>query len=841
MSTTAQRLSSEATTIGDMEEYANLQIVVDTLCKRDFSAGPGGKESLWAKILRTKIKEIPIHIPSDRAVSQHTRTSFKSATEPLLLILQFIQCSDYTIDNLREATVEVTEFNGTMIRLLGEPAVAPKDTKDTKPIELSPQRESFYQSLWSRLSELFNSLIRHLQPCTDRHNKHRAMLHLTQHRFSAAEPDVRNNENDRRFCMLLASCPDQKTWQHTQWVFAEQGSLIDPQVNQIIENLCLHAQGVYCTGDCLAIEVTDSSFSDVSVTLLGQRPPLPSTAPTKSLLELSGDGVLKPGGIFSSKHKTVLACALSHALLCLHNDSAGPWLQAFWNLGNVFFLQESNGDLVYDIHHPYISCELAHVPAPSEVKKFLDHGRDYGFLFIQAFGKLLLELARGDEAKRLLGSRSVNIFNLKDLNDEVAPEAPGEAYPEVVRACLMFPKIWNEEQRQTPGVSAQDVIFRRIVEPLRKAVDSLGPEAWRPANLDLKAGAIRLGKLATPNESSRSIQELEHTIKERFQAGATDERIRIAVLDTGMDDGEYAKNENEELKKPPWKRVVARSNFCVPKEKDPNANTHDLDGHGTKVASIILRLAENVDLYIARVCRGADVEEADRNKETEFKDPEPAVVARAINWAVEQKVHVINLSLGYRDEQKHPGISDLRAALERAVKQQILVFAATSNEGLTADVAWPAKNLTYAIGIHSSTDNGRPSEFIGKASSEANLMVVGEKILSYGRRGELQFCSGTSFATPVAAAVGAMILAFVGQEACEEQVRNLESANRGWDWKGVLRTNRGMRNVLERISEAVSNEGGTYYRISQKLLWEEFHLQDGREHALNIIAGALRR
>ncbi|KAH8672327.1 peptidase S8/S53 domain-containing protein [Ilyonectria robusta] len=670
MSTTGQRLSSEATTIGDMEEYANLQIV----------------------------------------------------------------CSDYTIDNLREATVEVTEFNGTMIRLLGEPAVAPKDTEDTEPTKLSTQRESFYQSLWSRSSELFNSLIRHLQPCTDRHDKHRAMLHLTQHRFSAAESDARNNEKDRGFC-------------------------------------------AYYAGEYLAIQVADSNFSDVSVTLLDQRPPPPSAAPTKSLLELSGDGVLKPGGKFSPKHKKVLACALSHALLCLHDKSAGPWLQAFWNLRNVFFLQESNGHMV--------------------------------------FWKAALGVGAGDEVKTLLGPREVNIYNLKDLNDEDAPEDPGESYREVVRNCLMFPKIWNEEQIQSAGVSAQDVIFRRIVEPLRKAVDALGPEAWRPANLDLKAGGIRLedagalpvglsvqgierpanitlspgtlGQLAAkpsihfgfgrcftsqiPTESSSSIQELEHTIKERFQPGATDERIRIAVLDTGMDDGEYAKNENKELKKPPWKRVVARSNFCVPKEEDLNANTHDLDGHGTKVASIILRLAENVDLYIARVCRGADVEEADRNKDTEFKDPEPAVVARAINWAVEQKVHVINLSLGYRDEQKHPGISDLRTALERAVKQQILVFAATSNEGLTADVTWPAKNLTYAIGIHSSTDNGRPSEFIGKASNEANLMVVGERILSYGRRGEPQLCSGTLFATPVAAAVGAMILAFVGQRPVRSKSR----------------------------------------------------------------------
>lgn len=92
--------------------------------------------------------EIPIHIPSDRAISRHTRASSKSATETLLLILQFIQYSDYTIDNLREATIEVTEFNGTMIRLLGEPALTPKDTEDaTKPTVPSPQKQSFYQSL----------------------------------------------------------------------------------------------------------------------------------------------------------------------------------------------------------------------------------------------------------------------------------------------------------------------------------------------------------------------------------------------------------------------------------------------------------------------------------------------------------------------------------------------------------------------------------------------------------------------------------------------------------------------------------------------------------------------
>lgn len=129
------------------------------------------------------------------------------------------------------------------------------------------------------------------------------------------------------------------------------------------------------------------------------------------------------------------------------------------------------------------------------------------------------------------------------------------------------------------------------------------------------------------SESSKIIEHLQDTIKNRFQRWETDKPIRIAVLDTGIDE-EYAKNKTEKLEKPPWTQVVARSNFCVPEEKEPDVNTHDLDGHGTNVASIILNLAQNIELYIARVCRGSNVEEADRNKEMEFEEPEPAVVAR---------------------------------------------------------------------------------------------------------------------------------------------------------------------------------------------------------------------
>lgn len=222
MSTFGQRLPSEPTTIGDTEEYKSLQALVDKLGKRDFS--PQGKhEHMWASIFSMHINQIPFHIPSGRSVSPHERTSFMSTTKELLLVLQFIEESSSDVfEILRVASSEVKDFNGGMIRLLGQPAFNGAEHA-TKPTKSSPGRKSFYQFLYNRSSKLFNSLIRHLQPCTNKNDKHRAMLHLTQHRFSAEEAEERNDKNGQGFCMLLASCPDRKTWQHTQWAFSEQG------------------------------------------------------------------------------------------------------------------------------------------------------------------------------------------------------------------------------------------------------------------------------------------------------------------------------------------------------------------------------------------------------------------------------------------------------------------------------------------------------------------------------------------------------------------------------------------------------------------------------------------
>lgn len=108
--------------------------------------------------------------------------------------------------------------------------------------------------------------------------------------------------------------------------------------------------------------------------------------------------------------------------------------------------------------------------------------------------------------------------------------------------------------------------------------------------------------------------------------------MKIAILDTGIDldhdewklpriigfkNGE-AIRETQEL--PQKKRIIGWKNFAEGSETDIT----DTDGHGTMIAGIILRLAPQAQIYVARVCEG------NRNRgnesataETVVKNPKP--------------------------------------------------------------------------------------------------------------------------------------------------------------------------------------------------------------------------
>ncbi|KAH8698087.1 hypothetical protein GQ44DRAFT_733414 [Phaeosphaeriaceae sp. PMI808] len=348
-------------------------------------------------------------------------------------------------------------------------------------------------------------------------------------------------------------------------------------------------------------------------------------------------------------------------------------------------------------------------------------------------------------------------------------------------------------------------------------------------------------------------QTLRQTWSNKLKYTDGDEHLRIAILDTGIDIGgctadsqmhddfrqiravsfQSGKPCSDKYGTPQWDRIKGRRNFCLGDEID----VQDLDGHGTAVAGIILRLAPETHLYIARICVGdVNYGRSEGDKHSVEKDqpvkPPPGNIKRAIEWAIEQQVHIINMSFGFPRENK-----DVEEALKLAYQNNILVFAAMSN-------VWPAKELQLCIGIHSCTVGGkRSSDFTPRlVDNNPNFIVPGENIPVHwpsSKGGGFRYAHGTSFATPVAVAMGALILTFINQDACEDdredfaasqQEVSLDDLGKPWN----------MARILSEVSYSIDIK---YSSISPELLWEGFEGDGGlqsREHAWKIIKNSLK-
>jgi hypothetical protein len=140
-----------------------------------------------------------------------------------------------------------------------------------------------------------------------------------------------------------------------------------------------------------------------------------------------------------------------------------------------------------------------------------------------------------------------------------------------------------------------------------------------------------------------SFSYLNETVDNHFQCWYTDTRVRIAVLDTGFDlahkdfqqarpkefTGEFGNIACPAEGEPTQRsRIVESHNFCPDQAKD---DINDLDGHGTQVAGIILRVAPNADLCIARICtgdinHGVPKDKAQNVETKDFHKPQPQVI-----------------------------------------------------------------------------------------------------------------------------------------------------------------------------------------------------------------------
>lgn len=221
-----------------------------------------------------------------------------------------------------------------------------------------------------------------------------------------------------------------------------------------------------------------------------------------------------------------------------------------------------------------------------------------------------------------------------------------------------------------------------------------------------------------------------------WDAGYKGQGVKVAVLDTGLLDA------HEEFTGRVAKHLSMLSDTAT-------TSTSDTQGHGTHVAGIIAAnldnskggagIAPESSLYIY----GIGNSDGTISSAAEY---------RAINQAINDKVDIINMSLG-------SGFFDANenTSIQKAYNAGIAVFAAAGNESTTG-TSYPA-SFDHVCSVASLQQDGRKSYFTNYNSS-VDLAFPGTNIYSTSKdgAGSYTYKSGTSMATPVASGVAAVIL-----------------------------------------------------------------------------------
>ncbi len=227
--------------------------------------------------------------------------------------------------------------------------------------------------------------------------------------------------------------------------------------------------------------------------------------------------------------------------------------------------------------------------------------------------------------------------------------------------------------------------------------------------------------------------------------GVEGEGVRVAVLDTGIE------TNHPELEG----KVVAQADFT-------GTGLQDAFGHGTHVSAIIsgagikdldtnrvIGTSPKVSLLVGKVCRDDGwCLEGD--------------ILAGIEWAVQQKARVLNLSLGGGSFDTHCDGDALANEVNRAVDQGVVVVAAAGNSG--GGIASPAcASRAIAVGAVDSLNNVPAWSSRGEA---LDVVAPGVSILSAYSCEAGGSCpgpwyaklSGTSMAAPHVAATVALLL-----------------------------------------------------------------------------------
>ncbi|GAA2397355.1 type VII secretion-associated serine protease mycosin [Streptomyces glaucosporus] len=342
--------------------------------------------------------------------------------------------------------------------------------------------------------------------------------------------------------------------------------------------------------------------------------------------------------------------------------------------------------------------------------------------------------------------------------------------------------------------------------PAAVALTAVGlPVAWAPP------AAADVGQCTFPAKPYEGRPwSLKRVLLEELWKNTRGEGVRVAVIDTGVDD------DHPQLKE----AVDAGSGrrFLKDPEKDEYGNapeplakngTDDLVGHGTKVAGIIAaRPADDTGFVgIAPEATIIPIQQNDAEGRGTSK-----TLAAAIDYAVGADADVINISQDTAGAVE-PDPS-LKEAVDRALAKGVVVVASAGNDGQGGNVkeTYPA-SYEGVIAVASSDRNNERAPF-SQSGDFVDVAAPGVDMISTVPGGGHCADNGTSFSAPYVAGVAALLVAehpdweprHIAAQIMQTAERSVPGHDRHVGW-GVVDPVRALTEDDRRIDEPVAREG----------------------------------
>ena len=187
------------------------------------------------------------------------------------------------------------------------------------------------------------------------------------------------------------------------------------------------------------------------------------------------------------------------------------------------------------------------------------------------------------------------------------------------------------------------------------------------------------------------------------------------------------------------------------------------DAHGTGICGLIFG-SEDPIIGLAPGCSGLILPMFLR------KGTDPAIrpvsqldLARAITFALERGVSIINISAGQKSATTEPE-AHLEQALRRCAERRVLLTAAAGNDGC-ACINLPA-GVEFSLAVGALDSKGQPLEVSNWAEPyrRNGLLAPGDNLPVAVPGGGVSAASGTSFATAIVTGVAALLLSVARRE-----------------------------------------------------------------------------